>query len=269
MKPTISIATITNSKRRYFLDNYFRSLVDLKPNEVCILDTTSNEKKAKEFQGWLKIKAKKYNLPLKLEHSRWSDNYSTDRNISMDMCTSDWIFFLDSDEMVSRELARDLRKKLALMSPKTLVVRVGIFNLIDDKYCLKSTWLENKRTSPKHHGRIVRKGSGKWAGRRHEQFIYPGRKSIPWNSSNHPKKDLFGYFLIHLWLYKDNPMRRNDWSHWDYKYIVEKPNEKISKAKWAEMTQKIVCRRRWNVIDIPDTITWVPINWKMLKDYAK
>jgi len=267
MKPTISIATIANSERSYLIDNYFRSLVDLKPDEVCILDTTFDKKEAKKFQAWLKIKAKKYNLPLKLEYKKWVGNYSTVRNINMGMCTSDWIFFLDTDEMLTKELARDLRKKLSKMSSKTLVVRVGSLSLIDDKLCLTSSWFRKKRTSSRHHARIVRKGSGKWAGKAHEQFFYPGRKTIPWDSKKHPKKDLFGYFLIHLWLYKDNPFRRKDWSFWDYKYTVKEPNKDISLEKWAEMTQKIICRRKWGVMIVPKNITWVPITWKMLEDY--
>ena len=43
MKPTIAIATITGIDRQYIMPNYFKSLVDLKPDEVCILDTTKDE----------------------------------------------------------------------------------------------------------------------------------------------------------------------------------------------------------------------------------
>ena len=268
-KPTIAIATITNSDRQYMMLNYFNSLVDLKPDEVCILDTTIDEKKSEEFQNWLKEQAKKCNLPLKLKYLKWPGNFSVAKNTNLDRCTTDWIFDLDSDEMLTKEISKDLRSKLASLPPESLVLRTGILNLLDDKHCIAAKLSQGKRSTSGHHGRILKRGSGKYVGSLHEQYIYPGRNKIPWDSPKHPKKDWFGYYYLHLWLYKDNPLIRQKWSIQDYRYQLKKLNDKISKEDWAMLTQKIIAHRRWNVIDVPKGVTWFPISWKIDKNLWK
>lgn len=256
MKPTIAIATPASTDRQYVLNNYFRSLVDLQPEEICFLDTTIEE--SKEFQKWLKEQGKKYNLPVKIAYKKWSGDFSEARNANLDMCTADWIICLDSDEIITKEVARDLRDKIASLPPEALVLRPNTLNLIDDEYCLDTLWRGDIRAGSGHHGKIFKRGSGRWERRIDEIYNYPGRFTIPWNSEKHPKKDWRGYYLIHLWLYKDAPLRRSRWSAG--RHFKEIPEKGID---YREFSKRIIKNRGWKVIKIPKGVSsWIPIKWE-------
>jgi glycosyltransferase involved in cell wall biosynthesis len=254
---TVAVATIAIADRQFIMQNYFRSLVDLQPEEICIVDTTIDDNESALFQEWLRAEAKQHDLPLKIERHHWTGNYSVARNYSLDICTTDWVFFMDSDEIPTNELARDLKEAVTNLPDEALVLRPYILNLVDDTHYFGELWQKGLRYGTGNHGRIVRRGHGRWERNIHEIYNYPGRGSIPWSSPRHPKKDWFGYYFLHLWFYKDAPLRRNDWSTHDFN-VLPKENSNYTEVKGA-----IMKRRRWVSKPIPKDITWKKINWKI------
>jgi len=54
-------------------------------------------------------------LPLKIEYREWDGCYRDAKNLALDMCTGDWTVMLDSDEMLTLEVACELREYLAAL----------------------------------------------------------------------------------------------------------------------------------------------------------
>lgn len=258
MKPTLSVAIFSYSDEKYMLVNCLRSLVRLIPDEVCILDTTRNSSTSKSFQQWLRNKCKEYGLPAKIEYRRWDGNYALSRNASLDMSTSDWTITLDSDEMLTLEAARDMRGRLASLPPEALALRLKKINLLDDEHCLETDiWKPNERPFSGMHPQVIKtdscrcKGSGT-----HEIMWYPGRAEVPWDSPKHPKKDWHNYYLVHLWLYKDNPLRKWSRDKWEIK------KADMGEEYWKITADEILRKRGWQKTKLPEkTATWEKIIW--------
>lgn len=259
MKPTLSVSVFSYSEERYMLVNCLRSLVELVPNEVCILDTTKDLRASEEFQQWLKDRGEEYGLPIKIKYRRWDGNYALSRNASLDMSTSDWTVTLDSDEMLTLEAAKDMREKLANLPPEALALRLKKINLLDDEHCLETDiWKPNERPFSGMHPQVIKTGSCRCKGSgTHEIIWYPGRSETPWGSPKHPKKDWHRYYLVHLWLYKDNPLRKWSKDKWEIK------KKDMGKEYWKINTDEILKKRNWHKIKIPkDTASWVKIIWE-------
>lgn len=262
MKPTISVSTITYLTHKYHLTNNFKSLVDLKPDEVYVLDTTADLEQSKIYRKWIEEEAKKYGLPVKIGYKKWDRNYKDANNFALKNCSKDWILQLDSDEMITKEFARDLRDKLASLPPETLVLRPKRLSLLDDDCTTSFGWHPNERPKLRLHGRIFKRGTGKYEGpKNHEQYIYPGRK-LKLDDPKHPKKDWHDYYLIHLWLYKDNLMRRR-WHPRLIAMLEDKIKGKnVTKENlWKIMKHTFLEKRNLKVYPIPKGVTWVPIEW--------
>ena len=275
MKPTISVFLFTHIGDKSHLVNCFRSLVDLKPEEVCVLDTTKRDELSLQYQEWIKKEAEKNNLPIKINRLKWHGSYKDCCNATLKMCTMEWGIRVDSDEMLSKELCRDLRDKIKSLPPETLVLRPKRISIIDDDHCLDNLWREpNQRLSKGNHGRIFKLGFGEYKGSHiHETYFYPGRTEIPWTSSKHPKKDWYNYYIIHLWLYKDNFMRRS-WAAGDFpfeKIMREFRKYNIPKEKlWKEARNRFLKKRKYRITTIPKNIvSWIPIKWDIGKHWLK
>lgn len=256
--PSIAVATATSADRQYIMTPYFDSLAELKPDEVCLIDTTPDPLESIKFRNWLYEEAVKRELDTKLGYYIWDENYSKVRNMGLDMSESDWVLFLDSDEILSTETALGMRDKLESLPDDALVLRTYIISLLDDGHYFGRTWQKGFRPDSGTHGRIVRRGFGRWERKAHEIYNYPGRSDIPWDSPRHPKKDWFGSYILHLWFYKDAPMRRSDWSEHDFDVIPDGDD-------YVAVKNAIMKRRGWVTEEIPDGITWPKINWKIDK----
>jgi len=275
MKPTISVFLFTHVGDKPHLTNCLKSMVDLKPEEVCVCDTTRNPDLSIEYQKWIKKEADKFGLPIKIGYYRWDKSYKNCCNAALGMCTMRWGIRVDSDEMLTKELCRDLRDKIASLPPNVLVLRPKRISIIDDDRCLKNLWKpDHPRLSKTDHGRIFKLGYGKYVGSDiHETYQYPGRLDIKWNSLKHPKLDWQGYYLVHLWLYKDNFMRRS-WATGDFPFekIMDKLRES-SKSKdkvWKIARDTFLKKRKWLTTKIPkDKVHWVPIEWEIGKHWVK
>lgn len=257
-KITVSVSVFTCSEDKYMMINCIHSVAELQPYEFCVLDTTKDKDESKKYQEWLKEECKKYGLNLKLCYRKWDGNFALSRNASLDISTADWTITLDSDEMLTLEVSKNIKEKLASLPSEALALRMKKLYLLDDEHCLKSNlWKPNERPFSGMHPQVIKtdkcrcKGSGV-----HEVLWYSGRKEIPWDSSKHPKKDWHNYYLLHLWLYKDNPLRK--WS--EDKWKIKKEN--MGEEYWKINTDEILKKRNWHKVKIPkNTASWVKIIW--------
>ena len=266
---TISVAINTFYGEKHHLVNLLRSLVLMEPDEVCIADTSrADDATVIEFYNWLHERAEEYRLPIKVTHKPFDGWYSHARNRALAMCSSDWTALIDSDEMMSLQAAHDLRNYLGTLPQHILAVRLRRIMLLDDtRRCpFRNLWPPWLRRSQGSHPRIYRTGVGHYEGRVHERYIYPGRKTIPFHSPEHPKMDWNGGYkhcFLHLWMYKDNIMRRK----WGGTIDVSKMPLNITPDEAWRAAQKLWREGKGCVLEpVPDEMTWVPIVWKIDPD---
>jgi hypothetical protein len=275
MKPTISVFLFTHVGDKPHLVNCFNSIIDLKPDEVCVCNTTKDSYLSRDYQNWIKNKAGELDLPIKVGYHKWNGSYKDCCNAALNMCTMDWGVRVDSDEMLTKKLCKDLRDKISSLPPHILVLRPKRISILDDDRCLANLWKEDHKRLPKgSHGRIFKLGHGRYVGSDiHETYQYPGRLNIRWDSPDHPKMDWQGYYIVHLWLYKDNFLRRC-WAVQDFpfdKIINElKESGKSKKTVWKSAAKTFLEKRKWSVTKIPkDKVSWVPIEWELNKHWLK
>lgn len=267
-KITIAVVIYTEINDRFHMVNSLRSLVDLSPEEVCVLDTTRDDEKSSVYRDWIKRFGSSLGLSMKLSRRKWDGSYKNASNAVLAMASTDWAVRIDSDEMLSRELARDLRVKLKSLPEEALVLRPLRISLLDEKRTVGPIWRKDWRPNKGCHGRIFKLGcGGEYRGSDiHETYRYPGRETIPWNSPKHPKKDWHNYYIIHLWLYKDNFFRR----HWTPRF--EEALKEIGKTskpmeeKWLEARSAFLEHRGWTEKKIPSGLSWVNIHWPEIGD---
>ncbi len=98
------------------------------------------------------------------------DNYPCQRNAAIEMAHGDWIFFLDADERVTPELAREIRACTDAAAQETAGFWVPRRNIIFGKEIRHTGW------SPDYQPRILRKGRGHFDPARevHELLVWDG-----------------------------------------------------------------------------------------------
>ena len=264
----VAVAIATFYGEKYHLVNLLRSLVPLAPELVSIADTSrADAETIQEFRDWLFDRAKEYGLHIVVTHKPFDGSYSHAKNRALDVaytCT-DWTMLLDSDEILSLQAARDMRDYLGGLSEHILVSRIRKIDLFDDdrtcmQKCLWPPWLRRNMGA---HPRIFRSGIGRYVGPIHEYFDYPGRKTIPFHSPEHPKADWGGqmeHCLLHLWVYKDNMMRRRWGKDLDLSKI---PLGGTPDEQWRAAKQSWVTHRHYQIVQVPAEVTWIPIIWEV------
>jgi len=266
VKPTIAVAMMTFYGERCHLINCFNSLCALRPDELNIVDTSNATPAVRlGFHDWMREQADIRDLPLKLIYRPWTTmNYRDHKNAAMAMCSSDWTVLIDSDEMLSLELAAQLRDYLGDLPDHVLAIRTRRLTLLDNERMLTLGLWPPWRPGRGSHPRVVKTGTGQFRGPRlHEVYDYPGRKTIKWESPKHPKVDWRDHYMLHLWVYKDNPLRRR----WGKTLpLAQLPAPSAGgEAIWRTAQHLVVKGHRWDTIPIPkDAVTWCDIVWDIL-----
>jgi glycosyltransferase involved in cell wall biosynthesis len=99
MKPTISVCMLTKNSEKQ-LRTALESVYSF-ANEIIIVDGFSVDNTAKIAEDFnCKIFEKKF------------EGFAAERNFAISKCSSDWIFELDSDEEVSKELKNNMLKAI-------------------------------------------------------------------------------------------------------------------------------------------------------------
>jgi glycosyltransferase involved in cell wall biosynthesis len=104
-KETLSVVLATYNEEAN-MAGVLESIKDL-ANEIIVVDGTSTDKTVEI--------ARKYGAKVKITTNK--PNFHINKQMAIDMATSDWIFQLDADERVSRELGDEIKSKI--QNPKS------------------------------------------------------------------------------------------------------------------------------------------------------
>lgn len=128
-------------------------------DELIIVDTGSTDR-TKEIAAAFKDKHGRWSRVFGFD---WCDDFAAARNGSVQVATSDWVFWMDADDLIPSKHKEDLRELFAgLNSPAFYLM--GTVSAMDEK-ADGFTWEHGGfrvRLAPRLHCR--------WAGRLHEQI---------------------------------------------------------------------------------------------------
>lgn len=156
----ISAIVITKNEQNDSLKRCLKSL-DFVDEIILIVD---NDK----VQNLYKISN------LKIMKNSLNDDFASQRNFAMKEAKGDWLLFLDDDEELSQELKKEIIEKLNNNNNKTIasyyIKRRDFFWGGEVKFG------ELKKTRTKGIIRLVKKNSGLWKGKVHEEFFLKNKK---------------------------------------------------------------------------------------------
>lgn len=124
-------------------------------DEVIVIDNGSTDKTAEI--------AKKNGAKV---HRADERDFSHLRNKAMDVAKKEWILFIDADEIVSDELRKEIVEELKHPSKSAYFLRRT--DIFWDREVYHG---ELRKAYKRGFIRLMRKGSGSWKGRVHEEFV--------------------------------------------------------------------------------------------------
>jgi glycosyltransferase involved in cell wall biosynthesis len=153
-----------------------------------------------------------------------SGDFATQRNFGLSKATGDWIFFVDSDEVVSEEL----QKEISLAVRKDNVSGYMIRRL--DTIFGRS--LNHGEAGNIRLLRLAKKGTGEWKRSVHETWDIHGETQTlhePLHHFPHPDVAQFldeinMYSTLHAKVLYDEGIRTNGWQVWAYPLVKFKLN---------------------------------------------
>jgi len=107
-------------------------------------------------------------------HRRLGGDFAAQRNFGLEKAKSDWVLFLDSDEIVTN----DLRLEIETKTHNRVIAQKCAGYYIPRKDFFLGKWLEFGETSKVQLLRLAKKTAGKWMGRVHEQWLVEGHVGI-------------------------------------------------------------------------------------------
>lgn len=176
MKQKISTTMITLNEE----GSIRKSLESVKSfsSEIVVVDSGSRDKTveiAKEFGAKVYV--------------REFDNYANQKNFATEMTTGDWIFSIDADEVVSKELAKEIRE--AVETAEFSGFSIPRKNFIFGKFIKHTRW----QPELDRHVWLWKKGEGKWTGDVHEEIVVDGPVGRLENPKLHCQYDTISEFL--------------------------------------------------------------------------
>jgi glycosyltransferase involved in cell wall biosynthesis len=149
-------------------------------NEIVVVDCGSVDKTVEMARHYSQ---KVYIKP-------W-EGYAESKNFALQQCTGDWIFWLDADERVTKELGKEIQDLLA----QDLTSTVGFE--VSRKAFFLGKWIKHCGWYPGYVLRVFRRGFGRWSEKKvHEQLEIEGK-------IGRLKADLLHYTDPNLWHYFD------------------------------------------------------------------
>lgn len=152
-----------------------------------------------------------------------NDDFAGQRNYGLSLVKGDWVFFVDSDEVVTLQLAREIKK--AIEAPE---------NPINGYYFHREDWWGGRRL---RHGetanlkllRLAKKDMGKWARPIHEEWQVNGPLSEFSNSLEHYPHPDVAQFLDEINQYSSLTAKflRSQGTIEPYWHLVAKPLAKF------------------------------------------
>lgn len=103
----------------------------------------------------------------KVINHRLNSNFSQQRNFAMTQAKGDWILFIDADERVSLELAKEIHN--TINQPEANAYYIKRLDFMWGKF------LKHGETGKLYLLRLAKKNSGLWVGAVHENWLTQGR----------------------------------------------------------------------------------------------
>jgi len=138
--PSISLCMIVKNEEET-IERVLESIKDAM-DEIIIVDTGSTDN-TKEI-------AKKYTQ--KIYDYEWTDNFSDARNYSFEMATSDYIMWLDADDIVPKDTLHRIMKLKQNMSADTYMLKYSISNDPNNTFVYYRERILRNCTEAKWHG---------------------------------------------------------------------------------------------------------------------
>lgn len=178
----ISAAVITYNEEDN-IKRYLDSVNDI-ADEIIVVDSYSKDKTKELCSGYPKVKffEKKFN------------GYGEQKNYTLDLCSQEWILFLDADEIPDEELKDSIRKIVNSGNSRFDVYDIKFNNYVGKRLIKHGGWGKVYRE------RFFKKNSAKYSSDKvHEYLIADSRKGCLKGSINH-----YTYKNIHHYLTKMN-----------------------------------------------------------------
>jgi glycosyltransferase involved in cell wall biosynthesis len=160
-KLTVAIIALNEEEN---LPRCLESVKNIADESVVVVDTRTVDRTAEI--------AKEYGARV---YKRKFDDFASQKNYAAEKATNEWILSLDADEVVTPDLAKEIKLRIANLPAQTgCELRIAAF-LIPRKNIILGAEIKHTRWSPDKHVWLWRKGKGKWKGVVHEEVEVDGR----------------------------------------------------------------------------------------------
>lgn len=156
-------------------------------NEIIVVDDGSTDKT-------ISI-AKKFGAKV---YERKLEDFSSQKNFALEKATGDWIFAIDSDEIVTEELAQEIQSVIADKTKQTPHDAKYDAYLIPRRNIILGAEIKYTRWSPDKHVWLWRRGKGKWGGQIHEEVEVKGNVGELKNAKIHYHYETVAEFFAML-----------------------------------------------------------------------
>lgn len=155
-------------------------------DEILVIDDNSQDRTVEIAQ---KMGASVFAHPL-------TNDFSTQRNFGLEQAKNNWVLFVDADERISPELAREIKYKISNIKNKDIN---GFY--IKRKDVIWGKELKHGETGNIKLLRLARKDAGEWEGVVHEKWKIKGKTASLNNSLFHYPHQTITEFLQEINFY--------------------------------------------------------------------
>ena len=160
--------------------NFLKKYIDKEDEVVVLFDTNNGSQSVEQF-----LRAKSVNPTFFNWYPYHFDgHFANMKNHLKSLCTGDWIFQIDADELPHESLITNL-KELLKLNPTTemfLVPRVNTVSGLTQEHINKWRWNINEKgwvNWPDYQTRIIQNGPKiKWQNKVHEQIVGVSTKGV-------------------------------------------------------------------------------------------
>lgn len=199
-RPKLSVTIITLNEEK----NLARCLDSIKEivDEIIIVDSGSTDKT-------IEI-AEKYGAKV---FERKFDNYANQKNYAVEMSTGEWIFSLDADEIVEKDLAEEIEN--ATKNKQYVAYSMPRKNIILGKLIKYTRW----QPELDRHVWLWKRLKGKWVGGVHEEVVVDGKVGRLKSAKIHYQYESISEFMVMINRYSEFDAKQRVDSKISFSYL--------------------------------------------------